>query len=443
MEKLRRRDFLKRGAATAGAGLLMRNVPLLGQDTPANPSGPNDKIVLGFIGLGRMGQGNLKIFMKHPDVEVAALCDVYSTNLDSALAITEGKAKTFQDFRGLLEMKEIDAVVICSPDHWHPLQTILACEAGKDVYVEKPISVYLREGRRMVEVARKQKRVVQVGTQQRSGLHFKEAVDLIRRNHIGKVSYVRTWNYGNDFPEGIGNPPDTDPPRELNWDLWLGPARKVPFNANRFGVSPDHWSSFRWFWDYAGGMMTDWGVHLLDIVHWAMNVDAPQSVSAQGAKLYLQDNRETPDTLQTVYQYPGFICTYENRECNRHGLNQHEYGISFHGTEGTLFVDRSGFEVIPELTKTKEPRCEAVVKQSSNQMSQAHTRNFLDCVRSRQMPISDIEIGHRSTSAAQLGNVALRSKNTIRWDRNSERIIDDKRASQYLEPHYRKPWRLS
>ena len=194
MEKLRRRDFLKRGAATAGAGLLMRNVPLLGQDTTATPSGPNDKIVLGFIGLGRMGQGNLKIFMKHPDVDVAALCDVYSTNLDSALAITEGKAKTFQDFRGLLEMKEIDAVVICSPDHWHPLQTILACEAGKDVYVEKPISVYLREGRRMVEVARNQKRVVQVGTQQRSGLHFQEAVDLIRRNHIGKVSYVRTWN---------------------------------------------------------------------------------------------------------------------------------------------------------------------------------------------------------------------------------------------------------
>jgi len=399
--------------------------------------------VLAFIGVGRMGQGNLKIFMKNPDVEVAALCDVYSPNLEAALKITDGKAKAFKDFRHVLEMKEIDAVVICSPDHWHPLQTILACEAGKDVYVEKPISVCLLEGRKMVEAARRHKRVVQVGTQQRSGIHFQEAVDLVRKGTIGKISFVRTWNYGNEFPEGIGNPSDTDPPQELDWDLWLGPARKVPFNANRFGVSPNRWSTFRWFWDYAGGMMTDWGVHLLDIVQWAMNVDAPESVSAHGGKFYLQDNRETPDTLQAVYQYPGFVCVYENRECNRQGQNQHEYGISFHGTQGTLFLDREGFEIFPELSKDNETRCEALLKKSSNNMSQSHIRNFLDCVRSRQHPISDIEIGHRSTSAAQLGNIALRSKSTIVWDGTSERIKGNKQASQYLIPHYRKPWKLT
>ena len=165
----------------------------------------------------------------------------------------------------------------------------------------------------MVEAARRYKRIVQLGTQQRSGLHFQKAVELVRRGAIGKVSFIRTWNYGNSFPEGIGNPPDGDPPSDLDWDLWLGPAPKVPFNANRFGVHPERFSSFRWFWHYAGGMMTDWGVHLLDIVQWAMNVEGPSGISAQGGKLYLQDNRETPDTLQVTYQYPGFVCVYENR----------------------------------------------------------------------------------------------------------------------------------
>jgi predicted dehydrogenase len=444
-EKLRRRDFMKQGAASVVvASLGVEQVSLFAQNSETTPqSGPNDKIILGFIGMGRMGQSNLKTFMKHSDVEVAAVCDVYSPNLDAALKITDGKAKALKDFRRVLDMKDIQAVVVSSPDHWHPLQTILACEAGKDVYVEKPISVYLREGRRMVDVARRQKRVVQVGTQQRSGVHFQKAVELIRKGHIGKVSFVRTWNYGNAFPEGIGNPPDVDPPQDLDWDFWLGPARKVPFNPNRFGVHPDRFSSFRWFWDYAGGMMTDWGVHLLDIVQWAMNVEAPQSVSAQGGKLYLQDNRETPDTLQVTYQYPGFVCVYESRECNQYGLNQHGYGISFHGTDGTLFIDRGGFEVFPEPTEKHTNRCEALVEKNSNNHNQAHSRNFLDCVKSRQAPISDIEIGHRSTSAAQLGNVALRSKSVVIWDRVAEQIRGNKEASHYLSPKYRKPWKLA
>jgi len=445
MERMRRRDFLKRGAAGLLIGSLrMRRIDVLAQNQEHPvPSAPSDRIVLGFIGMGRMGQSNLKTFRMHPEVQFGAVCDVYAPNLDAALKITEGKAKALKDFRQLLEMKELDAVVICTPDHWHPLQTIMACEAGKDVYVEKPISVYLGEGRRMVEIARKYKRIVQVGTQQRSGVHFQRAVELIRKGHIGKVSLVRTWNYGNAFPDGIGNPPDSTPPQDLDWDLWLGPARKVPFNPNRFGVHPDRWSSFRWFWDYAGGMMTDWGVHLLDIVHWAMDVDAPQSVSAQGGKFCLLDNRETPDTLQVTYQYPGFICIYESRECNQYGLNQHRYGISFHGTEGTLFLDRGGLEIIPEQTEKGAERCEAITVKNSNHHNQDHSRNFLNCIKTRQTPISDIEIGHRSTSAAQLGNIALRSKSTVVWDRGSERVKANKEAARYLAPKYRRPWKLA
>jgi len=435
---------MKRGAAGFVAASLGANrAPLFGRNLRASQSSPNEKIVLGFVGMGRMGQSNLKTFMKHPDVEVAAVCDVYSSNLDAALKITDGRAKALKDFRQVLDMKEVQALVVSSPDHWHALQTTLACEAGKDVYVEKPTSVYLREGRRMVEAARRYKRVVQVGTQQRSGVHFQKAIELIHQGHIGKVSFVRTWNYGNVFPEGIGNPPDSDPPKELDWDFWLGPARKVPFNPNRFGVHPDRFSSFRWFWDYAGGMMTDWGVHLLDVVHWGMKVDVPQSVSAQGGKLYLQDNRETPDTLQVTYQYPGFVCVYESRECNQHGLNQHGYGISFHGTNGTLFVDRGGFEIFPERVEKGTNRCEALTEKNSNNHNQAHSRNFLDCIKSRQNPISDIGVGHRSTSAAQLGNIALRSKSVVNWDGSSEQIRGNKEASRYLSFRYRKPWKLA
>jgi predicted dehydrogenase len=340
-------------------------------------------------------------------------------------------------------MKEIQAVVVATPDHWHPLQTILACQAGKDIYVEKPVSVYLEEGRRMVEAARRYKRIVQVGTQQRSGLHFQRAVSLIRNGAIGKVSFIRTWNYGNSYPEGIGNPLDGDPPPDLDWDLWLGPAPKVPFNASRFGVHPERFSSFRWFWHYAGGMMTDWGVHLLDIVQWAMNLEGPSEIAAQGGKLYLQDNRETPDTLQVTYQYPGFVCVYENRECNGARLDGHGYGICFHGSLGTMFLDRAGFEIIPEKTPKGINRCEPVTEKSSNNHNLAHSRNFLDCLKSRQLPICDIEIGHRSTSVAQLGNIAYRTKSHLLWDPKTEELKGNKRATKFLLAKYRKPWKLA
>ena len=361
-KKMQRRDFLRKSSLAALAGSGLRSAPAFAQSSSSSTVSPNDKVTIGFIGTGRMGQSNLTTFMKHPEVEVAAVCDVYGANLNAAAKIAGTKARTLKDFRQLLDMKEIQAVVVASPDHWHPLHTILACQAGKDVYVEKPVSVYLEEGRRMVEAARRYKRIVQVGTQQRSGLHFQKAVDLIRNGAIGKVSLIRTWNYGNSYPEGIGNPPDGDPPPDLDWDLWLGPAPKVPFNASRFGVHPERFSSFRWFWHYAGGMMTDWGVHLLDIVQWAMNVEGPSEIAAQGGKLYLQDNRETPDTLQVTYQYPGFVCVYENRECNGARLDGHGYGICFHGSLGTMFLDRAGFQIIPEETPKGVNQCEPVAE---------------------------------------------------------------------------------
>ncbi len=434
-EQIQRRDFLK-GSAAAAVGFAL---------APGRVLGANDRILAGFIGAGRQGQGNLKSFLKQENVEVAAVCDVYIPNLEKGAAIAGEKAARIKDFRRVLDHKDINVVVVSTPDHWHAYQTIAACQAGKDVYVEKPICVALEEGRKMVQAARRYERVIQVGTQQRSGIHFQKAVEIVRSGRLGKISLVRTWNYGNSSPEGIGNPPDSDPPPELDWDLWLGPAPKVPFNPNRFGVFEDKWSHFRWFWDYAGGMMTDWGIHLLDIVQWAMDVEAPQVITASGGKFFLKDNRETPDTLQVTYEYPGFLCLYENRELNANSMWDHGYGILFHGSEGTLFVDRRGYEIFPEK-RGRGPeavnRMEPEEGKSSNNHAQDHWANFLECVRSRKKPICDIEIGHRSTSTALLGNVAYRSRQRVEWDGKAEKLLNSHDARKYLTRDYRKPWKL-
>jgi predicted dehydrogenase len=429
-----RRDFIR----TAGAALTT-------QIFTGAVKGANDRVSAAFIGMGRMGSSNLGFAMKQPNLEVVAVCDVYQPHLEKAIAATghgpngepgfRKPARGVTDFREILHDKSIDVVSIATPDHWHAYMTVEACKNGKDVYVEKPICVVVDEGRKMVQAARKYNRVVQAGTMQRSGTHFQQACDIVRSGKLGKVTFVRTWNYGNE--EGIGNPPDGAPAAGLDWEMWLGPAPEHAFNANRFGVDPKKFSHFRWFWDYAGGMMTDWGIHLLDIVQMAFDEAAPTSITALGGKYFIKDNRETPDTLQVTYEYPGFIATYENRLGNANSLIQHGYGILFHGSKGTLFVDRSRYDVYPEKDSTLE---EATVK-SGNNSNMAHWANFLDCVKTRQRPISDIEIGHRSTTTALLGNVALRSKLRIDWDEKTETTAQAA-ARQYLHREYRAPWKL-
>lgn len=446
-DALNRRDFIKgAGALTVGAAIA---------SVPRNVMGANDRVIVGGIGTGRQGTYDIEDFGRQPDVEVAAVCDVYEPNLQKAAQRFKNAPQTYKDFRQVLDRKDIDVIVVGTPDHWHPLVMVEACKAGKDVYVEKPISHTLDEGKVMVEAARKYNRVVQVGTQQRSGKHFQEAVRLIQAGMIGDVSFVRTWNYSNDYPKGIGNPPDSDPPPGLDWDFWLGPAPKAQYNYNRFGVGPDRWSTFRQFWDYAGGMMTDWGVHLMDIVQWAMKVDGPDNITASGGKFYIQDNAETPDTLQVTYQYsnPQFVAVYENRWDNGNSMYDKDYGMEFHGTDATLFIDRSGFQVYPEkapmeveggMITSKGNRAPSMEMKSDNNAHFAHVRNFLDCVKSRRRPISDIEIGHRSTSVCLLGNVALRSKQRLEWDVEKQELKSGgPEAQRLLTRHYRSPWKLT
>jgi predicted dehydrogenase len=441
-ENLKRRDFMKRAAIGVGAGAALSSLS-------SSVLGANDRVVVGVVGPGQQGSYDMDDFQKQPDVEIAAICDVYEPNLRKAISQAGSSVQAYSDFRQVLDRKDIDVVIVGTPDHWHPLVTVEACKAGKDVYVEKPLSHTVDEGRLMVEAARKYNRVVQVGTQQRSGKHFQEAVKLIQDGFIGKVSFARTWNYANEYPEGIGNPPDSDPPAGLDWNFWLGPAPQVPYNYNRFGVGPHRWSTFRYFWDYAGGFMTDWGVHLMDIVQWAMQVQGPRVITASGGKFYIQDNAETPDTFQVTYEYenPRFIAVYENRWDNANSANAKGYGIEFHGTEATLFVDRSGFQVYPETRregKRQVDRSPAMTMESINNSHFDHVRNFLDCVKSRQRPISDIEFGHRSTSTCLLGNVAFRSKERIVWDVEGEDPVQGGAAAhELLTRHYRAPWVLS
>lgn len=430
-----RRSFLATGAIASVAA------------SAQNVVGANDRIRIGLIGAGSQGRGDMRVFMRVPEVQVVMVCDVNMDNLNKGIEAAGSKAEACNDYRRLLDRKDIDAVIVGTPDHWHALACIHACQAGKDVYVEKPLSLSIHEGRRMVDIARETKRVVQVGTQQRSGNHFQKAVELVRKGKLGKVSYARCWNYENSFPAGIGNPPDGDPPTSLDWETWLGPAPKVAWNSNRSA------GTFRWFWDYSGGKITDWGTHLIDIVHWALlpddSKDGPSAISGHGAKLQLKDNRETPDTLEVVYEYPTFMLTYSARELNARPVEGHQYGIEFFGTDGTMFLDRDGFEVYPETLSVKDGEFTWRTPYMSyrggpqGEHNNNHVRNFLDCMRTRKPPISDVEIGHRSTSAAHLGNIAFRTRARLNWDAATETLRGASPESRaMLTRQYRKPWVL-
>jgi predicted dehydrogenase len=279
---------------------------------------------------------------------------------------------------------------------------------------------------------------------QRSAKHFQKAVEIVRSGDLGQITFVRTWNYGHDpTDETYGNPPDTDPPSTLDWDMWLGPAPDHAYNANRFGVDPkDHYySTFRWFWDYAGGMMTDWGVHWLDIVQMAFQEEMPTEINAQGGKFFFKDNTETPDTLQVTYTYPsGFIAAYERRAANGQSMFDHGGGILFCGTKGTMFLDRGGYKVVPEKLGGAELMV-GTEGRAGDSGNFNHWANFLECVKTRQKPIGDIEVCNRSTVTCLLGNVAYRSRLRLDFDQASW-TTKQAEAQPLLHREYRKPWKL-
>lgn len=429
LEKPARRDFLKAAGATAFTTSIFTG----------NVKGANDRVTGGFIGIGVMGSENLAVALKH-GVEVKAVCDVYQPHLERAGAIvarTGQKAKEVRDFREVLADESIDFVCISTPDHWHPYMTVEACKSGKDVYVEKPVCVAIDEGLKMVEAARKYSRVVQAGTWQRSGQHFQKACEIVRNGLLGKVTFARTWIYSNEPQTGIGNPPEGAPLPGLDWEMWLGPSPERTFNPNRFGVYPNAYSYFRWFWDYAGGQLTDSGVHMIDILQMAFDEAMPKSVTALGGKLWFNDDRETPDTLQVTYEYPGFTGSWEHRCNNTDGTRARLMGLTFYGTRGTLYVDREQYKVTPEPGSDLP---ESQMKRVTDPHP-LHWTNFLDCLKTRERPNSDIEKCFRSSATCLLGNIAYRSHRLIDWDDRNKTVLQ-KDAEKYLHREYRSPWKL-
>ncbi len=405
--------------------------------------GANDRLALGFIGLGAMGSANLGYAMKLPDVQAVAVCDVYQPTLEKAVnAASQGghTVKAIKDFRDLLADKSIDAVCISTPDHWHAYMTVEACKAGKDVFVEKPASVYVEEGQKMVQAARKYQRVVQAGTMQRSGGYFKKAAEIVQSGRLGEVTFCHTWQSGLTNKKGFGRPADGPVPAGLDWDMWLGPAPKVPFNLNRWGVGVQTFPTFRYFWDYAGGAMTDWGVHLIDPIHQCFGEPMPTAVSAMGDKLYVDDNRETPDTMMATFRYPKFLLTYESRTANPLPMFGQGAATSIHGTEGTLIVKRGGCYVMANETS----QISAVTyekDQAMNDMNVPHWKNFIDCIKTRARPMSDIETCVRSSTVCILANLSMRHQTWLDWD-ESKWTVRQTAMKPYLKAKYRAPWKL-
>jgi predicted dehydrogenase len=331
-----------------------------------------------------------------------------------------------------LDRKDVDAVVVATPDHWHALPTIMACQAGKDVYVEKPLATSIEEGRAMVEAARRYQRVVQMGSQWRSCQHIIEATNLILSGKLGSVSVVRGWAYLDWLPS-IGKPADCPPPAGVDYDLWLGPAPKRSFNPNRFHFN------FRWFWDYAGGLMTDWGVHLINMMLMGMGPDYPRTISSSGGKFIFDDNSETPDSQITVYDFPKYQLVWEHKAGLNNGLNGRSWGVEWSGTEGTIILNDGGYEII---TERQRANLDSGRKPGSPDPRPAHVRNFLDCVKSRQKPVLDVEIGHHVSTVAHLGNIAYRTGRKITWDSGKQQVADDREANRLTRANYRKPWSL-
>jgi predicted dehydrogenase len=443
---MNRRRFGQAAAAAAiGTALSSRRV-----------LGANDRVRLGFIAVGNRGDQVLDGFLQHADAEVVAICDIYQPYVDFAARKVGGQPKQFKDYQKLLDMKDVDAVVINTPDHWHALQMIQACEAGKDVYVEKPVSLVVSEGRAMANAAQRHKRVVQVGLQRRSAPFIREAAEIVRSGALGKVTVVRSFHIQNEWPKGIDNPPDETPPADFDWEAWLGPAPRRAYNKNRT------FYRFRWFRDYSGGQLTNFGVHYMDVIQWALGHDAPLAVTAMGGKFAVEDNRDVPDTLEVLWLYPGgTLVTFSqyNATAAPAGLKGGE--IEFRGTKGTLYLRGNGYEIVPDdVTPNAFPARTPVdrkvergwrtgakplieARSATGQVdTAAHARNFLDCVRSRAACNCDIETGHRSTSATLLGNVAHDTRSYLEWDGKAERFTNNDRANKRLSYSYRAPYKL-
>ena len=429
-----RRSFIKKSALATAAVGAAASMPL------ASCIGANEKLVCGLIGAKGMGNADLQAFLRQPNTECAAICDVDENVLNQRIADSEKiqgyKPKGFKDFRKLLEEPGIDVIIIGTPDHWHCIPFVYAAQEGKHIFCEKPLANYIEELNIMERAAKRYGNVVQVGQWQRSDKHWQDAVKFVHSGKLGKIRSVRTWSY-QGWMKSVPVVPDGDVPAGVDYDFWLGPAPKRPFNKNRFHFT------FRWFWDYAGGMMTDWGVHIIDYALFGMNAKAPKSVMAMGGKFaYPEDACETPDTQQALYEFDGYTMLWDHGIGIDGGYYGRSHGVGFVGNNGTLVVDRGGWEVIPE--GGDNPAMERVeLQKGDGQGLNNHMKNFIDCIKDRdKVPNTNIEIAANTARVCHLGNIAFKTGRRLYWDADNSKFIGDEDANSYLVPTYRSPWEL-
>ncbi|MDH5599385.1 MAG: Gfo/Idh/MocA family oxidoreductase [Cyclobacteriaceae bacterium] len=439
-----RRTFLRNSALTAlGSGLVF-STPLEAIARLRKTVSPNDKIRMGLIGCNGMGWSDMSSLLKLSEVDCVALCDVDENVLRKRTAdvekITGKKPNVYTDYRKMLDAKELDAVVIGTPDHWHCLPFVDACEMGLDIYSEKPLANSIGECYIMENAAKKHNRIVQIGQWQRSTPHFMSAIDYIHSGKLGNIRTVKVWAYM-AWMKSIPVQPDSNAPEGVDYNFWLGPAKERPFNPNRFHFN------FRWYWDYAGGLMTDWGVHLVDIALWGMNAKAPKSIMSAGGKFaYPNDAMETPDTQQAIYEYDNFNMLWDHAVGIDGIHHNRNHGIEFVGNNGTLVVDRGGWEVFPEQSGSgnkKEYLIEKIpVRNNEGSGLDEHTKNFVDCMKSRNQTRCNAETGSIAAINAHMGNIAFKTNQKIFWDNKARKFINNEMANNQLYPEYRKPWKL-
>lgn len=465
--KTTRRDFIKKTSlAVAGLSLAPAGFPIV--DVNKRIIGANDKVRVGFIGVGNRGTQLLHLFMEQPDCEVAGLCDVYKpyTTRDYSTVLPRfikdmgsripkmgenfsKQVKQYADYRKMLENKDIDAVCIATPDHWHALQTIDAIKAGKDVFVEKPLSKTIAEGRKMVEAGKNSKQIITVGLNRRGAPTFRKLAKEIPAGKIGKITFASACHVSNMFPNGIGKLQPETPPADFDWDMWLGPRAHRPYQYN---IAP---YMFRWWEDYANQISNN-GVHYLDLLRWLLDEEAPVAVSAHGGKYIVDDDRTIPDTMHVTYEFKsGVLVTLSILEASSNSFIPHGF-LEFRGTKGTLHTGENDYRITPTTAgqfQTWKPMIEAedyslnkddklLIDGSYKNSAFSLIRNFLDCVKSRKEPWATLEIGHRSTTLAHLGTIAMQTRQRLEWDAVNEQFTNSNEANRYLSYEYRKPWSL-
>ena len=436
---MKRRNFLKAGTTLYALGGLMPFTKSNAKNYSAN-----ETVNVGVIGCNGMGNNNVKSMLLNSNVRCIGLCDIDDSVLAKRkLEISNEYGNTpviYKDYRNLLDNKDIDAVIIATPDHWHCLQMIDSLSAGKHVYLEKPISNSITEAKWMLEAANYHKKVVQVGQWQRSGQHWIDAINYVHSGILGPIRTVKTWAYM-DWLKSIPVRQDTPVPIGVDYNRWLGPAPERAFNENRFHFT------FRWFWDYAGGLMTDWGVHLLDIALWGMKAGTPNRIISSGGNFaYPNSAMETPDTQQAIFEFNDFTMTWEHANGIGLGPFQRSHGIAFIGNNGTLVVDREKWEVLPEtydlngsLNSKVKPVKQQFAKEGESGLNQ-HTSNFINAIRIDEKLNCDINMGSLAAINAHMGNVAFKTRKSLSWDEKLWSFKSNEQANKLMVPKYRMPW---